>query len=189
MSTAGGRPMWRRRGREPITDFVIDDDDRRVSRSALAVAAERRAWVVAGVRSGRVCCGRMRGFRRCRWRARSSMSCTSARSRSRARSMRPSRSWIALNELGITHVELMPVAAFAGEHGWGYDGVALFAVHEPYGGPDALKRFVNAAHREGAGGAARRGLQPLWAGGELHGKVRAVCDRCAPDAVGRRGES
>lgn len=54
-----------------------------------------------------------------------------------------------LAELGITHVELMPVASFAGNHGWGYDGVALFAVHEPYGGPDALKRFVNAAHRYG----------------------------------------
>jgi len=51
--------------------------------------------------------------------------------------------------LGITHVELMPVAAFDGRHGWGYDGVALFAVHEPYGGPDGLKRFVNAAHAKG----------------------------------------
>ncbi len=51
-----------------------------------------------------------------------------------------------LKELGITHIELMPVAAFAGDHGWGYDGVELFAVHEPYGGPDALKRFVDAAH-------------------------------------------
>jgi len=51
--------------------------------------------------------------------------------------------------LGITHVELMPVASFAGNHGWGYDGVALFAVHQPYGGPDALKRFVNAAHDKG----------------------------------------
>lgn len=54
-----------------------------------------------------------------------------------------------LAELGITHVELMPVASFGGNHGWGYDGVALFAVHEPYGGPDALKRFVNAAHKRG----------------------------------------
>ncbi len=52
----------------------------------------------------------------------------------------------ALAELGITHVELMPVNAFPGTHGWGYDGVALFAVHEPYGGPEALKRFVDAAH-------------------------------------------
>ncbi len=54
-----------------------------------------------------------------------------------------------LVDLGITHVELMPVAAFAGERGWGYDGVAIYAVHEPYGGPDALKRFVNAAHNKG----------------------------------------
>ena len=54
-----------------------------------------------------------------------------------------------LRNLGITHVELMPVASFAGRHGWGYDGVALYAVHEPYGGPDALKRFVNAAHEKG----------------------------------------
>jgi len=54
-----------------------------------------------------------------------------------------------LKELGVTHVELMPMNAFEGEHGWGYDGVALFAVHEPYGGPDGLKRFVNAAHEAG----------------------------------------
>jgi maltooligosyltrehalose trehalohydrolase len=54
-----------------------------------------------------------------------------------------------LRGLGITHVELMPVAAFDGNHGWGYDGVALFAVQESYGGPDALKRFVDAAHNLG----------------------------------------
>ena len=54
-----------------------------------------------------------------------------------------------LVELGITHVELMPVASFAGEYGWGYDGVALYSVYEPYGGPDALKRFVDAAHQKG----------------------------------------
>ena len=54
-----------------------------------------------------------------------------------------------LVDLGITHVELLPVASFAGNHGWGYDGVALYSVHEPYGGPDALKRFVNAAHQRG----------------------------------------
>ena len=50
--------------------------------------------------------------------------------------------------LGVTHIELMPLAAFAGDRGWGYDGVALFAVHEVYGGPGALKRFVAAAHRK-----------------------------------------
>jgi maltooligosyltrehalose trehalohydrolase len=54
-----------------------------------------------------------------------------------------------LVEIGITHVELMPLNSFSGNHGWGYDGVALFAVHEPYGGPDALKRFIEAAHQRG----------------------------------------
>lgn len=54
-----------------------------------------------------------------------------------------------LADLGITHVEIMPVAEFAGERGWGYDGVALFATHEPYGGPEGLKRFVDACHAKG----------------------------------------
>src|SRR5690242_3201474 len=51
-----------------------------------------------------------------------------------------------LVSLGVTVVELMPVAAFPGEHGWGYDGIGLWAVHEPYAGPDALKRVVDACH-------------------------------------------
>ncbi len=54
-----------------------------------------------------------------------------------------------LVNLGITHVELMPVAEFPGNHGWGYDGVALFAVSHAYGGPAALQRFVDAAHVRG----------------------------------------
>ncbi|MEU5421957.1 malto-oligosyltrehalose trehalohydrolase [Streptomyces sp. NPDC020799] len=56
-----------------------------------------------------------------------------------------------LVELGVTHVELMPVCPFPGTHGWGYEGVSLWAVHEPYGGPAGLRRFVNAAHRLGLG--------------------------------------
>ncbi|WP_406356098.1 malto-oligosyltrehalose trehalohydrolase [Streptomyces sp. NBC_00658] len=56
-----------------------------------------------------------------------------------------------LQELGITHVELMPVCPFPGRHGWGYEGVSLWAVHEPYGGPEALKRFVDRAHELGLG--------------------------------------
>jgi malto-oligosyltrehalose trehalohydrolase len=54
-----------------------------------------------------------------------------------------------LRELGVDTVELMPVAAFPGRHGWGYDGTNLWAVHEPYGGPDGLKRFVAACHARG----------------------------------------
>ena len=54
-----------------------------------------------------------------------------------------------LADLGVTHLELLPVAEFAGKRGWGYDGVALFATHEPYGGPEGLKRFVDACHSKG----------------------------------------
>ncbi|HEY2831713.1 MAG TPA: malto-oligosyltrehalose trehalohydrolase [Sporichthyaceae bacterium] len=56
-----------------------------------------------------------------------------------------------LVELGVDLVEVMPVAAFPGVHGWGYDGVALFAVHQPYGGPNGFKRFVDACHARGLG--------------------------------------
>lgn len=56
-----------------------------------------------------------------------------------------------LVELGVTHVELMPLCPFPGAHGWGYEGVSLWAVHEPYGGPEALKRFVDRAHELGLG--------------------------------------
>ncbi|GGZ10929.1 malto-oligosyltrehalose trehalohydrolase [Streptomyces nitrosporeus] len=51
-----------------------------------------------------------------------------------------------LADLGVTHVSLMPVCPFPGTHGWGYEGVSLWAVHEPYGGPAGLKRFVDTAH-------------------------------------------
>lgn len=56
-----------------------------------------------------------------------------------------------LVDLGIDAVELMPVAEFPGDRGWGYDGVDLFAPHHAYGGPDGLKRFVDACHRHGLG--------------------------------------
>jgi len=54
-----------------------------------------------------------------------------------------------LKELGITAVEIMPVAACPGTRSWGYDGVSPYAVQANYGGPDALRRFVNAAHGTG----------------------------------------
>ena len=55
----------------------------------------------------------------------------------------------ALADLGVTHVELLPINAFNGTHGWGYDGVAWYAVHEPYGGPAGFRRFVDACHAAG----------------------------------------
>jgi maltooligosyltrehalose trehalohydrolase len=56
-----------------------------------------------------------------------------------------------LVELGITAVELMPVAEFSGRRGWGYDGVDLFAPHSAYGAPESLKRLVDACHARGLG--------------------------------------
>jgi maltooligosyltrehalose trehalohydrolase len=54
-----------------------------------------------------------------------------------------------LRELGVTAIELMPVAQFPGERNWGYDGVQLYAPQNSYGGPEGLKRLVNAAHGAG----------------------------------------
>ena len=56
-----------------------------------------------------------------------------------------------LRELGVTAIELMPVATFPGNRGWGYDGLYTFAPHPAYGGPAGLARLVDAAHREGLG--------------------------------------
>ncbi len=53
--------------------------------------------------------------------------------------------------LGVAMVSLLPVAAFPGVNGWGYDGVDLYAVHEPYGGPAGLQRFVDGCHAAGIG--------------------------------------
>ena len=54
-----------------------------------------------------------------------------------------------LRELGITHIELMPVAEFSGVRGWGYDGVDLYAPHHAYGSPEELKTLVDACHGRG----------------------------------------
>jgi malto-oligosyltrehalose synthase/malto-oligosyltrehalose trehalohydrolase len=56
-----------------------------------------------------------------------------------------------LRSIGVDFVELLPVNAFNGDHGWGYDGVAWSAVHEPYGGPAAYQRFVDSCHAHGIG--------------------------------------
>jgi maltooligosyltrehalose trehalohydrolase len=56
-----------------------------------------------------------------------------------------------LRELGVTAIELMPVATFPGERGWGYDGLYTWAPHPVYGGPEGLARLVEAAHDERLG--------------------------------------
>ncbi|HEY5951426.1 MAG TPA: malto-oligosyltrehalose trehalohydrolase [Kofleriaceae bacterium] len=54
-----------------------------------------------------------------------------------------------LVQLGITHVELMPIAQFSGTHGWGYDGVDLYAAHAAYGGPRGLRDLIHECHVRG----------------------------------------
>ena len=54
-----------------------------------------------------------------------------------------------LVSLGVTHVELMPVVEYSGNHGWGYDGVDLFAPHHALGAPDDLKKLLDACHTRG----------------------------------------
>ncbi|MGH7623635.1 MAG: malto-oligosyltrehalose trehalohydrolase, partial [Gemmatimonadaceae bacterium] len=55
----------------------------------------------------------------------------------------------SLRDLGVTAIEIMPVAQFPGDRNWGYDGVSLYAPQNSYGGPDAFKRLVSAAHAHG----------------------------------------
>ncbi len=95
----------------------------------------------------------------------------------------------ALKELGITHVELMPVAAFPGKQGWGYDGVDLFAPHEPYGGPEALKQFVDACHAKGLAVLLDVVYNHFGPAGNYVGKFGPYFTDAASHAVGRRGES
>ena len=83
--------------------------------------------------------------------AASSTSCTSARSPPEGTFDAAIERLDHLVDLGVDLVELLPVNAFNGEHNWGYDGVCWFAPHEAYGGPDGLKRFVDAAHGKGLG--------------------------------------
>lgn len=71
-----------------------------------------------------------------------------------------------LAELGVTTIELMPVADFPGRRGWGYDGVYLWAAHEAYGGPDGLQRLVDAAHQHGLGVVLDLVLNHVGASGE-----------------------
>ncbi len=115
-------------------------------------------------------------------------SCTWAPSPPPARWTRPSSGSTTCVDLGVTHVELMPLAAFDGPRGWGYDGVALNAVHEPYGGPFALARFVDAAHAPGTRRAARRRPQPCRTQRQPLGAVRPVPERHPHHAVGQGGQ-
>ena len=122
--------------------------------------------------------------RRASW---SCTSCTSERSRRAARSTAARRRLADLRALGITAVELMPVADFAGSRNWGYDGVALFAPSRSYGRPDRLRRAGRRRASDRARGHPRRRLQPP--------RVRKgpICPpsirRTSPTGTRRRGDA
>ena len=80
------------------------------------------------------------------------------------------------------------MAAFPGGHGWGYDGAALFAVTEQYGGPDGLKRLVDACHARGLAVLLDVVYNHFGPVGNYTRQVWAVSDGQAPHAVGRCGE-
>ena len=154
-------------------------------RTRAALAAGRRRTARAGCSTPRARLERRRLARAGGGAGRSaacSTSCTSARSRRRARSTPRSRAWTTSSTLGVDVVELMPVAAFPGRRGWGYDGVDLYAVHEPYGGPAALQRFVDACHARGLGVCLDVVYNHLGPERELPARVRA---RTSPTATTR----
>ena len=92
-----------------------------------------------------------------------------------------------LRDLGVTAIELMPLADFTGQRNWGYDGVLPYAPDAAYGRPDDLKRWSTRAHGARADGVPRRRLQPFRAGRELPARLRAdLLHRAPPDALGRR---
>ncbi len=91
-----------------------------------------------------------------------------------------------LFDLGITHIEVMPVVEAAGDRGWGYDGVALYAVTQHYGGPDALKRFVAACHAHGLAVILDVVYNHFGPVGNYTGKFGPLHHRSAPHPVGRR---
>jgi malto-oligosyltrehalose trehalohydrolase len=85
-----------------------------------------------------------------------------------------------LAALGVTAIELMPIAEFPGKHNWGYDGVLQFAPEASYGRPDDLKRLVAAAHGPRTHGDAGRGLQPLRTRRQLPARIRVSVLHGAP---------
>ena len=87
--------------------------------------------------------------------------------------------------LGVTAIEIMPVAEFPGERNWGYDGVDLFAPSRAYGTPDDLRALVDRRARAGARGDSRRRLQPPGAGGRVPHRV--LSRTTSPNVIAARG--
>ena len=82
-----------------------------------------------------------------------------------------------LAALGVTTVELMPINQFPGARDWGYDGVFWSAVQDTYGGPEALARFVDAAHAAGLAVVLDVVYNHVGPEGSVHRRVRPVLRR------------
>ena len=93
-----------------------------------------------------------------------------------------------LRDIGITGIELLPIAAFPGERGWGYDGVYPWSAQAAYGGPDGLQRLVDAAHAAGIAVILDVVPNHVGASGERAARVRPVLHRALLDAVGSHHE-
>ena len=93
-----------------------------------------------------------------------------------------------LREMGVTAIELMPVATFPGNRNWGYDGLYTWAAHPVYGGPEGLAALVDAAHAAGVAvilDVVYNHLGPGLAGAR---GVRSVPHARLRHALGRRGQ-
>ena len=121
------------------------------ARPALALAAATASTAPPGSTTTAVSRGPTSAGAACRWPAASCTSCTSAPSPRRGRSTPRSTSSTTSSSSASTPSSSCRSTPSAARRGWGYDGVDLFAVHDPYGGPDGLKRFVDAAHARGLG--------------------------------------
>ena len=90
-----------------------------------------------------------------------------------------------LKKLGVTAIELMPVAQFPGDRNWGYDGVYPYAVQASYGGPVRAEGLSQCLSSPGNRSSARCGLQPPWSGGKLPCGFRSLFHGPLQDALGK----
>ena len=168
-STAFG--STRRKHFIPIRRRVFNRRDR----------TDRRAWSIP-----RSSAGRTRTGRASKCRARSSTKCTSAPSRREGTWRAAAKELAELARIGITVIEMMPIADFPGEFGWGYDGVDLFAPCRLYGTPDDLRAFVERRALVRPGRNSRRRLQPPRPGRKLPARFfRRLFYRSARERLGR----
>ena len=158
----------------------------RVARPVLALAARRPARALRGarprdVRLDRRGLGGRRAARRGDLRA-ARRDVLAPRAPSTARSS----TWPRWPQLGVTVIELMPVAEFPGARGWGYDGVYLSAAQSSYGGPEGLQRLVDAAHARGLAVLLDVVYNHVGASGaQGPGGLRPLLHRQARDVLGR----